>query len=225
MTALAEEARALLDKLHARHQGRIAVLSSFGTEAAVLLHLVAQVDRATPILFLDTERHFPETLAYRDGLLAALGLTGLILLRPDPREAAAEDADDFLWAQAPEACCALRKVRPLTRAMAPFDVLVDGRKRHHGGERAVLSETREEEDRLRVSPLAAWTPAQIEAYRRAHGLPAHPLAAKGYASIGCLPCTTPTRPDEPPRAGRWRGSGRTECGIHRPRAFIAPRNV
>lgn len=205
---------ALLAALAARHAGRLAILSSFGTEAAVLLHLASLVDRAMPVLFLDTGRHFPETLAHRNALARRLGLTGVRDIRPDPREAAAEDPRGDLWSRDPDACCALRKLRPLAAALAEFDVLVDGRKRHHGGGRAALDIFRIEEGRLRASPLLHWDAAEIEAYRARHDLPAHPLAARGYASVGCAPCTTPVAAGEAPRAGRWRGTGKTECGIH-----------
>ncbi len=207
---------AILAALAARHPGRIAILSSFGTESAVLLHMASLVDRDLPILFLDTERHFPETLAHRDTLAARLGLTGLRDLRPDPAEVSLEDPLGGLWSFAPDDCCALRKVRPLDRALAEFDVLVDGRKRHHGEDRSALAILREEGGRWRASPLAAWNAAEIEDYRRRHELPAHPLAAHGYASVGCATCTSPVAAGEGPRAGRWRGTAKTECGIHRP---------
>ncbi len=205
---------AILSILLARYPGRVAILSSFGTEAAILLHMAALVDRSLPVLFLDTERHFPETIAHRDALARRLALTGLRDIHPDPSEVAAEDPLGALWSSAPDACCALRKVRPLERALAGFDVVVDGRKRYHGAERTALSPVREEGGRLRVSPLMSWDAEELEHYRLRHDLPAHPLAAQGYASVGCQPCTSPVATGEAPRAGRWRGTGKTECGIH-----------
>ncbi|RVT91648.1 phosphoadenylyl-sulfate reductase [Rhodovarius crocodyli] len=204
----------LVRHLLREHPGRVAVLSSFGAEAAVLLHLVAGIDRAMPVLFLETGKHFPETLAYRAALASRLGLRDVRDLLPDPALLAGLDPDGTLWSRAPDQCCALRKVFPLDAALEGFDVLLDGRKRHHGAERTALQAVRQEDGKLRVSPLALWDSVHIAAYRAEHDLPDHPLFARGYASIGCAPCTSPTRPGEPPRAGRWRGTGKTECGIH-----------
>ena len=205
---------ALLALLAAEHRGRIALVSSFGAEAAVLLHLVAEADPAMPVLFLDTGHLFPETLEHRDRLVARLGLRDIRSLRPDPAERAAEDPENFLWATDADACCALRKVRVLRRALSGFDLWISGRKRYQAGTRAALPVFEREDGRVKVNPLAAWGAAEIEAYRRAHSLPAHPLVAQGYPSIGCLPCTSRVRPGEDPRAGRWRGRGKVECGIH-----------
>lgn len=210
---------ALIAALAARYQGRIAILSSFGVESAVLLDLVAQVDPSLPVFFLDTGHHFPETLAHRDAVTSRLGLTDVREVRPSDAALAAADPDAFLWATDTEACCALRKVEPLAALLPGFDVLVDGRKRHHGAARTSLAPIRVEEGRLRVSPLALWSAEEIEAQRLRRDLPAHPLAGRGYASVGCLPCTSPTRPGESPRAGRWRGTAKTECGIHRAEAI------
>jgi phosphoadenosine phosphosulfate reductase len=207
-------ADALLARLAAEHRGRIALVSSFGAEAAVLLHLVAGADQAMPVLFLDTGQLFPETLEHRDRLVRRLGLRDVRSIRPDPAEAAAEDPESWLWASDPDACCALRKTRPLRRALRDFDLWITGRKRYQAGTRAALPLFEREDGRVKVNPLAAWGAAEIEAYRRAHELPAHPLVAQGYPSIGCLPCTTRVRPGEDPRAGRWRGRAKVECGIH-----------
>jgi len=207
---------ALLARLADEFRGRIALTSSFGAEAAVLLHLVARVDPAMPVLFLDTGMLFPETLAHRSRLVRQLGLTDVRNLHPDPEELAGEDPESFLWAEAPDACCALRKARPLRRALEGFSIWITGRKRFQAATRAGLPLFEAQDGRVKVNPLAAWSAAEIEAYRQAHDLPAHPLVARGYASIGCLPCTTRVQPGEDPRAGRWRGRSKLECGIHRP---------
>lgn len=200
--------------------GRIAVVSSFGAESAVLLDLVARVDPGFPVIFLDTERHFPETLAYRDELIAHLGLTGVRTYRAAANEAAAEDSDGALWARDPDACCDLRKVRPLDRALSGFDAWVSGRKRFHGDARSTLETVEIEETpqggrRLKLNPLADWPAEVIDGYHEMYDLPRHPLRDAGYPSIGCAPCTA--RPDADaasPRAGRWAGRAKTECGIH-----------
>lgn len=209
---------ALIAGLAAGFRGRIALVSSFGADAAVLLHLVARADPAMPVLFLDTGRLFPETLAYRDRLVRQLGLTGVRRLSPDPAEVAAEDPEAWAWAGDADACCALRKTRPLARALRGFDLWITGRKRHQSPGRAGLPlfEAEAGTGRVKANPLAGWSAAAVEAYRQAQDLPPHPLVAEGYPSIGCLPCTSRTRPGEPARAGRWRGRGKQECGIHLP---------
>ncbi len=192
----------------------LAIVSSFGAESAVLLHMAAQVDRTIPIIFLDTGHNFPETLAYRDTLTALLGLTDVRSMRPDPEALAARDPETSLWADAPDACCALRKTEPLQRALAPFSAWVNGRKRFQSATRAAIRAVEADGARVKFNPLAALGVAEIAGWMTAHNLPQHPLKAHGFASIGCMPCTSRVRPGEDPRAGRWRGSAKTECGIH-----------
>lgn len=201
-----------------RFRGRIALVSSFGAEAAVLLHLVASIDPATPVIFLDTGKLFGETLRYRDVLVRRLGLTDVRSVEPDAARLSALDPDGTLWMRDPDACCALRKVEPLARALAPFDAWINGRKRHHGGDRVALPTVETVDGRVKLNPLADWDAAAIEAYFERHDLPRHPLVADGYASIGCMPCTTPLGAGETARDGRWRGRAKSECGIHLPGA-------
>ena len=197
--------------------GRIALVSSFGAESAVLLALVAGVDPATPVLFLDTGKLFPETLVYRDRLVAQLGLKDVRVLEPEPRAIAREDTYGELWRIDADRCCALRKIEPLERGLAGFEAWITGRKRFQGGQRSNLATIEAEPSgRIKINPLAAWSMQQIVSYFAASGLPPHPLEQAGYRSIGCLPCTAPVAPGEDPRAGRWCGRGKTECGIHRP---------
>ena len=196
------------------YPGRVAAISSFGAEAAVLLDLVAQVVPDLPVLFLDTDELFDETHAYRQTLSARLGLTDVRIVRPNAEEL--EQARE-LWLTDADTCCALRKVRPFERYRTGFDVIIDGRKRIHGGTREALQTVEAGEDGvIKVSPLATWSQERVEAAFEARDLPRHPLVAQGFRSIGCWPCTRAVRPDEPIRAGRWAGSAKTECGIHRP---------
>lgn len=200
--------------------GRVAVVSSFGAESAVLLHLAASIDPATPVLFLETGKHFPETLTYRDLLVERLGLTGLINLKPDPVFLRATDESGLRWSYDPDGCCEIRKVLPLAAALADFDATLTGRKAFQSGTRANLP--RFELDgsdalgRLKINPLIDWSAEDIAAYIAAHDLPPHPLVAEGYPSIGCGPCTNKVAPGEDPRSGRWKGWDKTECGIHSP---------
>lgn len=195
---------------------RIAAVSSFGAESAVLLHMVAQVDRDVPVIFTNTQKMFGETLAYRDELSERLGFTDLRVYRPDPRLLAEKDATGLRWSYDPDGCCDLRKVEPLRRALAPFDAWISGRKGFQSGTRTALPRFEEDEGRLKLNPLADWDKAKLDAYFEEHDLPRHPLESQGYLSIGCAPCTSKVQPGEDPRAGRWRGWDKVECGIHVP---------
>jgi len=199
--------------------GELAVVSSFGAESAVLLHLIASVDARLPVLFLDTQKHFAETLAYRDLLVARLGLN-LVVLTPDPQELERRDATGLRWSYDPDGCCEIRKVRPLERALSAYDASFTGRKAFQAATRAHLPrfeiDTSDAQGRLKINPLIDWSAADIAAYFAAHDLPRHPLVAQGYPSIGCSPCTSQVAPGEDPRSGRWKGWDKTECGIHRP---------
>jgi len=197
-------------------RGRIAAVSSFGAESAVLLHMVAQVDVDVPVVFTNTQKMFGETLAYRDELAERLGFTDLRVFRPDPRLLAIKDKTGLRWSYDPDGCCDLRKVEPLRRALAPFDSWISGRKGFQSGTRTALPRFEEDEGRLKINPLADWDKAKLDAYFAEHELPRHPLEAQGYLSIGCAPCTTKVAPGEDPRAGRWRSFDKVECGIHAP---------
>jgi phosphoadenosine phosphosulfate reductase len=194
--------------------GRIALVSSFGAEAAVMLDLVARVDPATPVLFLETGKHFGESLAYRHALAEHLGLSNVRDIRPDPADLTAHDPDGTLHARDPDACCAIRKVWPLDAALDGYDAWFTGRKRFQTAARGELPAVEAGEGRIKVNPLARWGAEDIERYYEARGLPRHPLYAKGFLSIGCAPCTRAVAPGEDPRAGRWAGQDKSECGIH-----------
>ena len=200
--------------------GNVVSVSSFGAESAALLHLIAQVDPSVPVLFLETGKHFPETLAYRDTLAERLGLTNLINLYPDLSELQARDESGLRWSYDPDGCCEIRKVRPLANALAGYDASLTGRKAFQAATRADLPrfeiDTSDALGRLKINPLIDWDAARIEEYFTAHDLPRHPRVAQGYPSIGCSPCTHKVAPGEDPRSGRWKGWDKTECGIHTP---------
>ncbi|HEX8300402.1 phosphoadenylyl-sulfate reductase [Sphingomonas sp.] len=199
--------------------GDAALVSSFGAESAALLHLVASVDRTVPVLFLDTGKHFAETLAYRDLLVDRLGLN-LQIIHPDAPAIEERDATGLRWSYDPDGCCEIRKVLPLEKAMARFDASITGRKAFQASTRNALPrfeiDTAGVEGRMKFNPLADWTREDIAAWFVEHDLPQHPLVAQGYLSIGCAPCTSIVKPGEDPRSGRWRGWEKTECGIHTP---------
>lgn len=195
-------------------RGQIALVSSFGAESVVLLHMAASVSRDVPVLFLETGMLFAETLSYQRRVADRLGLTNVQIIRPDPVALLTRDTDGILHLADTDACCALRKVEPLARALAPYDGWISGRKRVHGGQRVTLELAEAEGERLKLNPLAHWSAHEIAAYMDTHDLPRHPLVARGFTSIGCEPCTRRTEPGEDARAGRWPGQDRNECGIH-----------
>ena len=196
------------------YPGRIALVSSFGADSAVLLHMVSAIDPATPVVFVDTGHLFPETLAYRDELVQRLGLTNVNSVSATTEELQVLDPDSFLWSTDPDRCCEIRKVAPLGRAIDGYDAWITGRKRFQSDTRASLPMFETEGARIKINPLANWTATQLLTYLDDHELPRHRLVAKGYPSIGCIPCTSQVRPGEDARAGRWRGNAKTECGIH-----------
>jgi phosphoadenosine phosphosulfate reductase len=192
----------------------LAVVSSFGTESAALLKVMADVDPAIPVVFLDTGWLFEETLAYRDTLIATLGLRDVRSIKPLDETLTREDPERELWFSDPDACCRIRKVEPLARALAPFRGWINGRKRFQGGLRAAIPVVESDGARLKFNPFANISREEIVAIYAQAKLPPHPLAASGFLSVGCMPCTSRTSPDEDVRAGRWRGRPKTECGIH-----------
>lgn len=194
--------------------GDAAIVSSFGAESAVLLHLIAAIDPSVPVLFLDTGKHFPETITFREELRAMLGLRDLRILKPDPALLSQKDETGLRWSYDPDGCCNIRKVLPLSAALAGFDAQFTGRKAFQSATRKALPRFEIEDGRLKVNPLADWDKAKIDDYLTEHGLPPHPLVELGYPSIGCSPCTTKVAPGEDPRSGRWKGWDKVECGIH-----------
>jgi phosphoadenosine phosphosulfate reductase len=194
--------------------GRIALVSSFGSESAVLVDMVAQIDTATPILFLNTGKLFGETLRYRDTLQQRFGLTDIRSLKPDPEELKEEDKNGLLWTRNLDACCDLRKTRPLDKALEGFDAWITGRKRFQTSTRASLPLIEESEGRIKINPLANFNLEDLQRVANEKDLPRHPLVADGYLSIGCMPCTKRVEVGQDYRSGRWAGTDKTECGIH-----------
>ncbi|MHC2562984.1 phosphoadenylyl-sulfate reductase [Bradyrhizobium liaoningense] len=193
---------------------KLALVSSFGTESATLLKVMADVDPAIPVIFLDTGWLFEETLAYRDTLIAKLGLKDVRSIKPAEETLSRDDPDRDLWFSDPDACCRIRKVEPLARALKPFSAWLNGRKRFQGSARAAIPVVEDDGARLKFNPFANVSREEIEAIFTLAKLPRHPLVASGFLSVGCMPCTSRTAEGEDSRAGRWRGRAKTECGIH-----------
>ncbi len=192
----------------------ICVASSM--QDAVLVHLAASARPGVPVVFLDTGYHFAETIGTRDTVAAAYPID---LRNVTPRRSVAEqDAEhgEALYARDPDRCCALRKVEPLERALAPFAAWMTGIRRDDAPTRDGVPVVQWDAKRsmVKVNPLAAWTLDDLVAYAGEHDVPVNPLFHAGYLSIGCAPCTRPVDPGQDPRAGRWAGFGKTECGLH-----------
>ncbi|WP_316014971.1 phosphoadenylyl-sulfate reductase [Roseobacter sp. HKCCA0434] len=205
----------LAEALDAKETGRVALVSSFGAESVVLLHMAAMARPDLPVLFIDTEMLFPETLDYQVEVADRLGLTNVQVIRASTTQLALHDPDGTLHQRDTDACCALRKTVPLQAALTPYDAWITGRKRFQSGTRAALDFFEAEGDmRIKINPLAHWGPDDVQDYLWNNKLPRHPLVAKGYPSIGCAPCTSKVAEGEDPRAGRWRGKEKEECGIH-----------
>ncbi|SMY07858.1 phosphoadenylyl-sulfate reductase [Flavimaricola marinus] len=195
--------------------GKIALVSSFGAESVVLLHMVSVMARKTPVIFIDTEMLFAETLTYQLELSERLHLADVRTIKADRTQVFERDNEGLLHLHDPDACCALRKTEPLQNALKEFDSWITGRKRYQGSTRTNLEFFENEADiRIKVNPLAHWTSSDLQDYITENRLPRHPMVAKGYPSIGCAPCTTRVNDGEDPRAGRWRDLSKEECGIH-----------
>ncbi len=205
----------LVDAVKNEFAGRIALVSSFGSESAVLLHMIAQINPATTVLFNETGMLFSETLEYQKSLSRELGLTNVRLIRPTLQELGKLDPKNDLHKSDTDGCCSLRKVKPLQRALVPYAAWITGRKRYQTKDRTNLS-FREYDDahRVKINPLADWTREDVQAYLDHFEIPKHPLVKSGFKSIGCSPCTTPIAEGEDFRAGRWRNTEKIECGIH-----------
>ena len=194
--------------------GEVSLVSSFGTESAVLLHMVAQIDRGTDVVFINTGKLFGETLRYRNELIERLKLLAVRSIMPKPALLSASDPKGILWADNANRCCYIRKVEPMARALKDVNVWISGRKGFHGGGRSQLPVFELNDGRIKINPLANWVQSDVEAYFTNHDLPRQPLEVDGYKSVGCMPCTSPVAEGEDVRAGRWRGQEKTECGIH-----------
>lgn len=219
----AAEVNSRLETASASHIADWAV-ATFGTELVVassmqdvvLPHLFSERAPGIDILFLETGYHFPETIATRDEAARQLPITVVNAL---PALTVAEQDAQFgpaLHDRDPNLCCAMRKVEPLARSLQGYAAWVTGARRVDAVTRAEMPVVQWDAKHglVKINPLALWTDAQMEQYQTVHDLLRNPLVAQGYPSIGCAPCTRPVLPGEDPRAGRWAGQDKTECGIH-----------
>jgi phosphoadenosine phosphosulfate reductase len=197
----------------------LAVGSSFGRDGLVVIDIARRWLPKIPVLFLETGCHFPETLRFRDEVAARWGLN-VVDVRPalTVEEQAARFGGE-LWSRDPDACCQLRKVEPLRRALQGYSAWMTGLRRdqHAGRSKTPIVEWQQlAPDRgvFKINPMVGWSRPDVDAYVADHELPRHPLWDRGYASVGCAPCTVPVAPGGSERSGRWASSGKSECGIH-----------
>jgi phosphoadenosine phosphosulfate reductase len=198
-----------------RFRPDVMLTCSFQHEGVALAHMLREIAPALPVVFINTGFHFPETLAYRDEIVRRLGLS-LVELEPImPRAEFAERHGLDLYARNPDLCCHINKVEPLRRHLPGVRAWINGRRRDQASTRQAIRVVEAYPDGLyKVNPLASWTSRDTFYYLQRHDLPLHPLFERGYASIGCAPCTRPALPGEDERAGRWAGQAKTECGLH-----------
>ncbi|MFO2549942.1 phosphoadenylyl-sulfate reductase [Alicyclobacillus cycloheptanicus] len=196
----------------------LALACSFGAEDMVLLDMWMQVNPQGIVFYIDTDVLFPETYALRDEAVARYGIPNLVRISSKlTLEAQAEQYGEALWARDPNQCCNLRKVEPLQRALTAYDGWITGIRRDQAPTRANarVFEWDQKFNLVKVNPLAAWSWDNVWDYIRDNHVPYNPLHDQGYPSIGCLHCTRPVKPGEDPRAGRWSGFEKTECGLHK----------
>lgn len=195
--------------------GNTALVSSFGAESVVLLHMISVIKPETPVIFIDTEMLFPETLEYQQEVAEKLGLQDVRVIKANETDVKERDPFGRMHLANTDACCSLRKLEPLENALSEFDAWITGRKRFQAGSRVALDLFENEENkRIKINPLAHWRKPDLQDYIINNNLPRHPLVAKGFPSIGCAPCTSAVKEGENERAGRWRGTDKIECGIH-----------
>jgi phosphoadenosine phosphosulfate reductase len=203
-----------------RFQPKVILTCSFQHDGVVLAHMLRDVAPDVPVVFIDTGFHFPETLAYRDEIRRRFGIA-LVELDPImPRDAFAAKHGLDLYARDPDLCCHINKVEPLKRFLPGVRAWINGRRRDQAGTRQGIRIVEGfQNDLYKVNPVATWTSRDTFSYMERHGIPTHPLFDKGYASIGCAPCTRPVVPGENERDGRWAGTNKVECGLH---TFLEP---
>ncbi len=198
----------------------ISLVSSFGAESAILLHMVSKIDPSLDVIFIDTGKLFGETKRYRDRLISRLALKNVKTVRPLEQKLKVNDSNGNLWMTNTGGCCYVRRVEPLKRALDGVSAWISGRKRYQSDGRSEIKRVEAADGRIKINPLANWSKEDVENYFIDHDLPRHPLEADGYLSIGCMPCTSRVAAGENIRAGRWRGQEKTECGIHLPATEI-----
>ena len=194
---------------------KIVYVCSFGAESAVILHLISNISKDFPVIFLNTGKLFDETLNYRNDLIKLFNLTNIIEIYPEKFDLTKHDANEVLWKADHNKCCEIRKVNPLKKALKPYTTWISGRKGYHSNERREKKVLEIVNSKFVLSPLINWSQNKITEYFESFNIPKHPLYKKGYLSIGCRNCTVTSSDSNNVRSGRWSNTKKTECGIHK----------
>lgn len=195
----------------------LVLAASFGAEDVVLIDMLHKLAPTIPVFYLDTNKHFPQTYATRDRLQERYGTSFIQVLPQLTLAEQAEEHGDKLWEREPDLCCQIRKVEPLKRVLSGYEAWMTGIRREQSPTRAHTQKVEWDEkfNLMKFNPLADWTDAQVWEYIHEHDVPYNPLHDRNFPSIGCSVCTRPVMPGEDPRAGRWTGFAKTECGLHK----------
>ena len=197
-----------------KFESKIVYVCSFGTESAIILSMISKINKNFPILLINTNFLFPETLEYKEKLLDNLGLHNCIEVTPEKESLKIYDPENNLWKTNVDKCCEIRKVIPLQKELEKFDSWISGRKSYHLDSRENLNPFEQANGKIIINPLVSMTKNQVEEYFNKNSLPKHPLFSEGYLSIGCINCTSKTTNFDNVRSGRWKNNSKTECGIH-----------
>jgi phosphoadenosine phosphosulfate reductase len=211
----AASAEEVIGWAHGEFGDRLCLTCSWQKQSSVLVHMVSELGLGIDVIELDTHLFFRESYETRERLVRRYGLK---LIRPEIITVAEQHKQEGpnLWERDPDRCCHIRKVEPLIQVLQPYEAWISGIRREQSPSRANARklERSERYDVWKVQPLADWSEDDVWRYIAENDIPSNPLHEVGYRSIGCIPCTRPTRPDEEERAGRWAGSDKLECGIH-----------
>tara|TARA_Y100001954_G_scaffold76815_1_gene84289 strand:+ start:24 stop:722 length:699 start_codon:yes stop_codon:yes gene_type:complete len=193
---------------------KMVYVCSFGTESAIILHMVSEIDRSLPIILLNTNYLFKETIEYKDYLICKFKFSNFKELSPSIEDLNINDTKGILWKEDPDLCCNIRKVLPLQKELQKYEAWISGRKSYHEGERTNLKFFEYINEKIVVNPLANVNRNFVDSYFKKHDIERHPLFESGYLSLGCTHCTVKTSMIDSPRSGRWNNKTKTECGIH-----------
>ncbi len=204
----------LEDSINNIFRKKMVYVCSFGTESAIILHMISEIDRSFPIILLNTNYLFKETIKYKDYLISKLKFSNFKEISPAAEDLKINDSKGTLWKENPDLCCNIRKVLPLQKELKKYDAWVSGRKSYHEGERKNLNFFEYINQKIVINPLAKVNQNFIDSYFKKNNLDRHPLYEFGYMSVGCTHCTIKSSSFDNPRSGRWAEKNKTECGIH-----------
>tara|TARA_B100000242_G_scaffold147935_1_gene105436 strand:+ start:307 stop:1005 length:699 start_codon:yes stop_codon:yes gene_type:complete len=193
---------------------KMVYVCSFGTESAIILHMISDIDRSFPIILLNTNYLFKETIEYKDYLIDKFKFSDFKEISPSVEDLKINDSKGTLWKEDPDLCCNIRKVLPLQKELQKYDAWISGRKSYHEEERKNLKFFEYINKKIVVNPLAKVKRDFVNSYFKIHNIERHPLFESGYQSLGCTHCTVKTSKIDSPRSGRWANKIKTECGIH-----------